>query len=122
MTTPKLTSAEAKALTDGALDTFAEALPNLVVDYLDIVRASEDAETMRRAIELAAKLRGIAAEKQSQVYLPTVNITFGAGMHLTATRAQSEVIDITPDLVELEELCEPAPDPLAFIKLLPKKA
>lgn len=113
----KLTAAEAKALTDGALDTFATSLPDLVVDYLRIVRASEDAETMRRAIELAGKLRGIAAEKQT-IHLPTVNISFGAGMVISSKPAV-EVVDSASDVIELEELCEPVKDPLAFIKMLP---
>lgn len=120
-TIPKLTPAEAKELTDGALDTFAESLPDLVVDYLKIVRASEDAETMRRAIELAGKLRGIAAEKQNQQNLPVVHISFGAGMvaQVSTISARGEDVDTASEVIELAELVRPVADPLAFIKLLP---
>lgn len=120
-------SVDTKQLGRQVKDTYIEALPALLADYLTMVRSSEDPDDHRKAVELGIKMHGLI-EQDKGAGLPVFNITFGAGFQveqITAARADAVVIDmdtldqdISVPLLTLQPLPDTVDteiDPMAFL-------
>jgi hypothetical protein len=103
--TQVLTAADIERLGTETKATFIESLPGIVATYIGLVRASGDAETMRKAAELGFKVHGgIVEEKKNASSLPMVNIVIDmtrGTMQMTQTQA-AEQAD-SQDIIELQE-------------------
>jgi hypothetical protein len=123
----ELSRADIERLGTETKHAFIEALPNIVSEYINAVRISDDPETMRKAAELGFRVHGgIIEEKKATSNLPTVNVVIDMTRG-TVQLTQSEAAD-PQDIIELNEAFDALDSQRAqarsdeatdFLKLLP---
>ena len=125
---PNLSQSDIERLGTETKHAFIEALPGIVSDYIQQVRASDDPETMRKAAELGFRVHGgIIEEKKLNSNLPTVNVVIDMSRG-TVELSQSAVASDPQDIIELNEAFDAldaqrvraeSDDATEFLKLLP---
>lgn len=75
-----------------------DALPSMVTEYLEVARGSQDAETLRKAVDFLFRMAMAGLPpSDNKAHLATIHFTFGSG------GVRGEVVDVPARVVDKQD-------------------